>query len=212
MPQCYSENIELTTYIGIWKISESESQLADGLELSKEALTRLSQKRSIVHRKGYLAIRKLLKCHGIDPLNHQYDKNGAPYLIDGRYVSITHTKDLASIAISSQPVGIDLEYYQEKIIRIAPRFLHLEESRDLNKNIDKHYLTQIWTAKEALYKVFRKKGIQFNTQLLIDTFEANSKESIGSVFYSKRIKKYKLHFRYFENFCLSLATTKKNNI
>ena len=66
MPQCYSENIELNTYIGIWKISESESELADGLELSKEALTRLSQRRSIIHRKGYLAIRKLLKSHGID--------------------------------------------------------------------------------------------------------------------------------------------------
>ena len=211
MPQCYSENIELNTYIGIWKISESESELADGLELSKEALTRLSQRRSMIHRKGYLAIRKLLKGHRIHHLNHQYDKNGAPYLLDGRYLSISHTKDLACIAISSQPVGIDLEYYQEKIIRIAPRFLHKEESLDLNKNIDKHYLTQIWTAKEALYKVFRKKGIQFNTQILVDSIEANSKESIGSVFFSNRVNKYKIHFRYFDKFCLSLATTKKND-
>jgi phosphopantetheinyl transferase (holo-ACP synthase) len=74
----------------------------------------------------------------------------------------------------------------------------------MNKDI--HYLSQIWTAKEALYKVFRKKGIQFNTQLLIDLVEANTKDGVGFVFYNKRIKKYKLYFRYFDDFCLCLAT------
>ena len=168
MPECFKEFINLDTHIAVWKINESESELANGLELSKDALTRLSKRRSKVHRKGYLAIRKLLKSHNIQPLNHKYDKSGAPYLTDGRHLSISHTKDVAAIAISSQPVGIDLEHYQEKIIRIAPRFLHLKESLDLNMNKNIHYLSQIWTAKEALYKVFHKKGIQFNTQLLID--------------------------------------------
>jgi phosphopantetheinyl transferase len=209
MPQFYNENIELTTQIGMWKINESESELSNGLELSKEALIRLSKRRSKVHRKGYLAIRKLLKSHNIQPLDHKYDKNGAPYLTDGRHLSISHSKDIAVIAISSKPVGIDLEYFHEKIVRIAPRFLHLKESLDLKKNKDIHYLSQIWTAKEALYKAHRKPGINFKTQLLIDSIEANSKEGIGSVFYKKRIKKYKLYFRYFDGFCLSLATNKK---
>jgi phosphopantetheinyl transferase len=206
MPECFKELINLNTHIAVWKINELESELASGLELSKEALTRLSQRRSTTHRKGYLAIRKLLRSHDIDPLIHKYDKNGAPYLTDGRHLSISHTKDVAAIAISSQPVGIDLEHYQEKIIRIAPRFLHLKESLDLNMNKDIHYLSQIWTAKEALYKVFHKKGIQFNTQLLIDLVEANTKDGVGFVFYNKRIKKYKLYFRYFDDFCLCLAT------
>jgi len=209
MPLFYNENIELTTQIGMWKINESESELSNGLELSKEALIRLSKRRSKVHRKGYLAIRKLLKSHNIQPLDHKYDNNGAPYLTDGRHLSISHSKDIAVIAISSKPVGIDLEYFHEKIVRIAPRFLHLKESLDLKKNKDIHYLSQIWTAKEALYKAHRKPGINFKTQLLIDSIEANSKEGIGSVFYKKRINKYKLYFRYFDGFCLSLATNKK---
>ena len=210
MPKFYNENIELTTQIGIWKINESESELANGLELSKEALIRLSKRRSKVHRKGYLAIRKLLKSHNIQPLTHKYDKNGAPYLTDGRHLSISHSKDLAVIAISSKPVGIDLEYFHEKIVRIAPRFLHLKESSDLKKNKDIHYLSQIWTAKEALYKAFRKPGLNFSKQILIDSFEDNSKEGTGSIIYKNNIKKYKLYFRYFDGFCLSLATTKNN--
>ena len=175
MPLFYNENIELTTQIGLWKINESESELANGLELSKDALIRLSKRRSKVHRKGYLAIRKLLKSHNIQPLNHKYDKNGAPYLTDGRYLSISHSKDIAAIAISSKQVGIDLEYFHEKIVRIAPRFLHPKESSDLKKNKDIHYLSQIWTAKEALYKAFRKPGLNFSKQILIDELEDNSK-------------------------------------
>ena len=210
MPLFYNENIELTTQIGIWKINESESELANGLELSKDALIRLSKRRSKVHRKGYLAIRKLLKSHNIQTLNHKYDKNGAPYLTDGRHLSISHSKDIAAIAISSKPVGVDLEFFHEKIVSIAPRFLHPKESSDLKKNKDIHYLSQIWTAKEALYKAFRKPGLNFSKQILIDQLEDNSKEGIGAIIYKNSIKKYKLHFRYFDGFCLSLATTKNN--
>ena len=91
MPCCFKELINLNTNIAVWKIIESENELARGLELSKEALTSLSKRRSVIHRKGYLAIRKLLRSHDIDPLIHKYDKNGAPYLTDGRYLSISHT-------------------------------------------------------------------------------------------------------------------------
>jgi len=210
MPECFKEFINLDTHIAVWKINESESELANGLELSKDALTRLSKRRSKVHRKGYLAIRKLLKSHNIQPLNHKYDKSGAPYLTDGRHLSISHTKDVAAIAISSQPVGIDLEHYQEKIVRIAPRFLHVKESLDLKKNKDIHYLSQIWTAKEALYKAFREPGLNFSKQILIDPLEDNSKEGIGSIIFRNSVKKYKLYFRYFDGFCLSLATTENN--
>jgi phosphopantetheinyl transferase (holo-ACP synthase) len=209
MPEHYKELINLNTHIAVWKISESEIDLAKGLELSKEALARFSQRRSTGNRKEYLAVRQLLKIYNIDPLIHQYDKNGAPYLTDGRYLSISHTKDVAAIAISSQPVGIDLELYQEKIIRIAPRFLHLKESLDLNKNKNIHYLSQIWTAKEALYKAFRKPGLNFRKQILIDPLEVNSKEGIGAIIFRNSVKKYKLYFRYFDGFCLSLATNKK---
>jgi len=61
MPECHRELINNTTQIAVWKITEDETQLTQGLKLSQEALNRLSQRKSIVHRKGYLAIRQLLK-------------------------------------------------------------------------------------------------------------------------------------------------------
>jgi len=206
MPLSYRETIADNIQILLWEVSESEHALQEGLVLSKIALERLSKRKSSVHRKGYLAIRQLLKIIDVQPLTLQYNPNGKPYLIDGRFISITHIKNIAAVALSSNSVGIDLEQYHEKIKKISQRFLSSDESSDLKKATDIHFLTQIWTAKEALYKTFGIPGINFKKQLLIDLFEEGDKEVIGTIFHQKKKYKYTLHFRYFNNYCLTIAT------
>ena len=209
MPECYREKIDNKKQIVVWDITESEIELYKDLSLSKNALFNISQRKSIVHRKGYLAIRQILKNLNIDFKLHQYDQNGVPYLTDGRYISISHTKDKAAVVIALKPVGIDLEHYQNKIKKIAPRFIHQNEISDIQKLNDIKYLTQIWTAKEALYKIFRKKGIHFKNQLQVDKFDREKSDGgLGIISYNGKTYKYSLHFRYFSNFCLTLATTK----
>jgi 4'-phosphopantetheinyl transferase len=118
MPLSYSEIISNNIQICIWQITEDEVFLSSGLSLSKVALERLSSRKSEVHRKGYLAIRQLLKGCGITAEIHQYDQDGAPFLTDGRYLSITHTKNMAAIAISFFPVGIDLDIRKNQKITL----------------------------------------------------------------------------------------------
>ena len=206
MPLSYRETIANTIQILLWEISESEQELQEGLALSNFALERLSKRKSKIHRKGYLAIRQLLKTFEVEPLTLQYNPKGAPYLTDGRFISITHTKNVAAVALSTISVGIDLEHYQEKIKKISSRFLHSNESNNLKKVTDIQFLTQIWTAKEALYKTFGIPGIHFKKQLLIDPFKEGAKEVVGTVFHQKKEYKHTLHFRYFNNYCLTLAT------
>ena len=208
MPLTYSESFKNSTHFAVWKIEESEESLRNQLQLSKDALERLSKRRSSSHRKGYLAIRQLLRSLEIEPDNHQYDGLGAPYLKDGRFISITHTKNVAAVCISLYPVGIDLEHYQKKILRVASRFLHQEELLNKKWENDIPALTQIWTAKEALYKVFRTSGIHFSKQILIHPFQKEASEGRGTVFYLKKNYYYTLNFRYFDNYCLTLATPK----
>ena len=100
MPECYREKIDDKDHIVIWDITESEIELSKDLLLSKVSQNIIFKRKSIVHRKGYLAIRQLLKKLNIDPELPQYDQNGAPYLTDGRYISIRHTKDKASVDIA----------------------------------------------------------------------------------------------------------------
>jgi len=206
MSVCHREIIENQTEFLIWKITETEAELRQGLALSPAALARLARRKSSVHRKGYLAIRQLLKLLKIPPLMHQYNSEGVPYLTDGRYISISHTRDLASVVISSRPVGIDLEHYKEKIRGIAPRFLHPTETEIPQGEAGLVYLTQIWTAKEALYKAYKKKGLIFNTQLRIDPFAPEATAGTGWVIEGEQQTSFALQFRIFENYCLTLAT------
>ena len=209
MPECYREKIDDKKQIVIWDITESEIELCKDLSLSKASLNTISKRKSIVHRKGYLAIRQILKNLTIDSTLHQYDQNGAPYLTDGRYISISHTKDKAAVVIAFKPVGIDLEHYQSKIKKVAPRFIHQNELSTPQKLNDIKYLTQIWTAKEALYKIFRKKGIHFKSQLKVEKLETKRLNiGLGSIFHKGKTYEYFLYFRYFSDFCLTLATTK----
>ena len=60
-------------------------------------------------------------------------------------------------------MGIDVEAHRPKITRIATRFLHPSE----NYAQTMASLTQIWTAKEALYKAYRTPGIHFSKQLQV---------------------------------------------
>mgnify|MGYP001187201979 CR=1 FL=1 len=212
MPLSYSEIISNDIQICIWQITEDEVFLSSGLSMSQEALERLSSRKSEVHRKGYLAIRQLLKGYGIIPEIHQYDQDGAPFLTDGRYLSITHTKNMAAIAISVFPVGIDLEHYQEKIKKIATRFLHKEESKDHSKTDNIEFLTQIWTAKEAIYKAFRTPGIHFNTQLLVEPFQSKAARGVGHVLHHDKDWLYSLNFRYFKDYCLTLASPRTSEV
>ena len=207
MPESYREILENQTEMVIWKITETETQLQNGLSLSTEALKRLSKRRSSIHRKGYLAIRQLLKSLGIPTEIHQYDDIGAPYLTDGRFISISHTGDAAAVVISSTSVGIDLENYKDKIKRVAPRFLHASEGQ-MPKDLDEIiYLTQLWTAKEALYKLYKKPGLIFREQLRIQPFQKEDTRGRGSVIEKSKETHFPLQFRRFTNYCLTLATS-----
>jgi len=190
----------------IWEINETEFELQKDLSLSFRALLGLSKRKSELHRKAYLATRQLLKSLRISPEIHQYDKNGAPYLTDGRFISISHSKDIAAVVISSTSVGIDLEHYKDKIKRVATRFLHTSEFEKPEEIDELVYLTQIWTAKEALFKLYKKPGLIFSKQLCIHLSIKESDRGKGLVIEKDGTIQFFLHFRRFENYFLTLAT------
>ena len=116
--------------------------------------------------------------------------------------------DAKEVAESDKKVGIDLEFYREKIKKIGPRFLNIEETETSQDFTDIKYMTKIWTAKEALYKIYSKPGINFKSQLHIQKSSESSSVGFGSVYDKGKTFIYNLYFRYYERFCLSLATSK----
>ena len=74
-----------------------------------------------------------------------YNEYGKPF-IEGVYFSISHSRDLVAIAISSRTVGIDLEYMIERDYEKISRRIF----QDIIVDRDTFY--KAWTAREAVVK------------------------------------------------------------
>lgn len=108
----------------------------------------------------------------------EYFANGAPYIENQGFISISHTTGLVGLAHSEQfSVGLDLECIREKAARLHQRFTHREEYAqfDPSSAVD---MTILWSMKETLYKLGHRKGVHFATELLIDRINDSFKGSI----------------------------------
>jgi phosphopantetheinyl transferase len=104
-------------------------------------------------------------------LNH--DEFGAPTLSNGKAISISHTNDYISILISNKLASIDIEPIGHKALKTATKFLNKKEL-ELATSIEK--ATLFWSAKECLYKIHKKGGLTFTTDLRINSIEENQME------------------------------------
>lgn len=94
--------------------------------------------------------------------------NGKPYCKNADiHFSISHSGDYAVCAVDSNPIGIDIEKIREINLKIAERFCNQSELEYINS---KNRLFEIWTAKEAAYKMLGGKIKDFKK---IDTSEFN---------------------------------------
>lgn len=146
---------------------------ADYLDrLTALELERYHQFSHIKRKREFVATRILR--HQLFGFEHiHYDINGAPYIDQEGYISVSHSNQLVGIAVNPKyQVGFDLEAPRDRIIDVKHKFLSEEEKEVFDCN-DIKTLTQIWSSKETLYKLAGRKEIIFKTQLLLskDAFD-----------------------------------------
>lgn len=174
----------------IWKVEENIEILKQGIKLREATQQRLDKMKSEVHQKGFLAVRHLLAWAGYSDLDLRYDENGKPSLMDGSFISISHSFEYASIVISNENVGIDVEKKREKIKRIANKFCNVEEMRLSEEgNCEVEILTEIWCAKEAMFKMCESRSMSFKEDMSV-MLDKNQCVVDNGVF--KQIFEYKL--------------------
>jgi phosphopantetheinyl transferase len=184
----------------IWKIEETENELAKGIILSPESRERLDGMRSDLHRRGYLSIRHLLNALGYSDLDLNYDKHGKPHLKENMEVSISHSFHFTAVIISNRKVGIDVEKQRDKIKLIAPKFTPIEEYQSLGEDDLIKKLTIVWGAKESLYKLYGKQGLLFLHDIFVVDFDFEVSTTTATVTYKGKKTNYLLHFFEIEDF------------
>ncbi|MGM0635347.1 MAG: 4'-phosphopantetheinyl transferase family protein [Bacteroidota bacterium] len=201
MPLYKTITVNQHTKVLIWKLEESLEELCRGIELRTNSKNRVDAMRSIIHKKGFISIRHLLKAFGYTDFDLIYDDNGKPHLKDGKKISITHSFDFTAVIVSNVEVGIDIEKQRDKIKKIAPKFTPIEEYNALGDGEDLiRKLTIVWGAKESLYKLYGKQGLLFLHDIFVYDFDISATETLAKVTYQGKEKLYALQFLEFEGF------------
>ncbi len=102
---------------------------------------------------AYLLLDRLLNgAWGLSIKDLLFNKNGKPYFENGPHISLSHSGDYACAAVSSSPIGVDIEKLREFDLKILDRFFtHREKSYILKRDTQKRFFT-LWTLKEAVIK------------------------------------------------------------
>ena len=166
MPLQVSKSFFKTIYLSIWNIDESEDFFLSQINLTENCTKRLELIKSPQKRKQFLSVRSLIKLNDIQLNDLYYDEFGAPHLKTKKYISISHTNNFSAIAISNNPVGVDIEYFRDKIKKIKHKFINHAETKliDINSVRD---LTVVWSVKESIYKLYKKQGLSFKNNINI---------------------------------------------
>ncbi len=159
------------THIYTWQLTETVAQLRAGLTLSQGEQERLTTIHSQKKQREFLAIRHLLQQAQLPTTALSYTPEGKPQL-EGACISITHSYDFVMIALSSRTIGIDIERCTPRILRLAPRFTPWQAPPDMDELTQIQAYTQLWTIKEALYKISDQPSVRFYEDLQIPHYQA----------------------------------------
>ena len=195
--------------IAIWQIVESEEELVAPLSNGRVLLEEARQRFKAAGRRiEWLAVRRLMHQLGIaSPI--AYLPSGKPYLKDDkRHITISHTRGYAAVAISeTKPIGLDIEQRTDKVYRVQHKFLSPEEKSLLpseKKNVEA--LLIIWTAKEAMFKLVDKEGIDFAEHFHLDPFTvAPAGECTARETFTPEHRTFSLRYWVLPEFVMSLG-------
>lgn len=131
----------------------------------------------------WLASRLLLQelCTGQSIQLHKDKFNKPSLFIDNKpyAISITHSHEYAAVMMSrSHAVALDLERIDERILRVAHKFIRVDEEYGAANPIV--YNTIIWSAKETLYKYYGKKELDFKQHLHVEPFEYTAEPFVAT--------------------------------
>ena len=200
------------TIIGVWKIEEDLHTLLSMVEMSPEDKKRYTIFRSTSRKLEFLSVRALLAELLGKEARIVYNKNNKPFIRDGsHFISITHSNKLTAILISRDDrVGIDLEYMRVNINAFASKFLNKNE-KITRRWADRTYHLYIhWCAKESIYKICDKEGINIVQDITIEPFDVRPNGEIKGYVKNERINdQFTLYYSKYDNY--TIVWTKKKH-
>ncbi|SOE22438.1 Phosphopantetheinyl transferase [Spirosomataceae bacterium TFI 002] len=203
MPQVLRTSHNSGAELIVWEVVETEefflAQLSDNVWEDEEFLaTKFPAKRLELLAARYAA-KSMLSEMGLVFNGIAKDEHGKPYLIDSdMQMSLTHTSKYVSVVFhSTLKVGIDLEKPSEKMWRIKERLFSKNEIMEIGDNLE--VMSIFWSAKEALYKIYGKRGMDFKVNMSLATEKGNL---IGRIAMPDQVSDHRVYTKEFMEYIL----------
>ncbi len=209
MPIILQKKYTSGTHLAVWQITESHDELQS--MLPSEILTD-AELANIHHPQkqveffcSRLTIKFLTDFLDIKYFGIKKDEFGKPYLVGTNWqMSLTHTIDYVAVVMHPmQALGIDMEKPSEKLRKIANRMMSENEVKDANDDLEK--LCIYWSAKEALYKLYGKRSVDFRENLFISPFQKGASKIIGRLKINEIDEEYSIFIENIAEYVLVVA-------
>lgn len=204
MPLFYTHNINESTRLAVWYITEDEDFFKK-INISHRLITHPKK------RLQHLAGRFLLRLMDADfPVNRIKLDGRRPYLENNSYFfSISHCSDYAAAVLSKEhPVGIDVELVTDKIGQIESKFLNDQERKLIRENrreeVLPDVLTACWSAKECMFKWYARGNVEFKQDMIIQSLYMHNRAGTIKAYFGKEMQTpLQIEFCFFDELCLA---------
>ena len=187
----------------VWKYNEEDDLKAEEL-LEPENADKVKD----YHPKKMLEVlmvRKLLK--SLKPNSKILYKDREPYLdtMDAE-ISITHSFPYAALALSKNKIGIDVEKFSPKILRLIDKFTYENERGFIPENHADTFYTIIWSVKESMYKIHHSKHWSLKKHYEVKPFELKCLFDISCRVHDEQISdEFKARVKFFDDYCFTIV-------
>ena len=103
-----------------------------------------------------------------------YNEVGAPVVnLEATHLSVAHGAGRVAVAIANKRVGIDIESLERNFESISSRYMSAEEQA---LSTHKEWGAMVWTAKEALYKLYGERGLDLKRDIVLTAYNPAQSE------------------------------------
>ena len=166
MPVILKKQINASVSVCLWQILEAEAFFIENYTLDPKDLASIQTIKLESRRLEKWACRAALaELTGQNSVEITYSHHGQPLITFGS-ISFSHTKDLALVVLSNQPVGADIEKITPRILKLKHKFMNQKEIQEFDVENPRD-VTLIWCAKEAIFKWYEKGELDFSEDMMI---------------------------------------------
>ncbi len=206
MPLVYQQNINATTKIAVWHITEPEDFFLAVVPLHREI--RHWHKR-LQHLAGRLLLKEMYPDFPVELIRIADTKK--PFLENEPFhFSISHCGDYAAAMVSkTHRVGVDVELLSEKIGQIQHKFIYEHELKMLNTQCpmpNDQCLTLCWSVKESVFKWWGNGQVDFKKDIIIRSITGLPEQGIVHCIFKDQSELH-VHYLLFSNNFLTWVLT-----